>query len=928
MSAEQFKAMFRRATNGNDPLPYQERLALADSLPSLLDVPTGLGKTAATILAWIWRRRFCKTHRDSTPRRLVYCLPMRVLVEQTHRVAIDWLNRLRMLAEEAKEQYPNWSRPDGDLGDYPAAVYLLLGGEEQTDWALWPERDAILIGTQDMLLSRALNRGYGMSRYRWPVHFGLLNNDCLWVMDETQLMGSGLLTTAQLAAFGEKLWSRAKPSRFLWMSATLGDTFLDTRDRRDWHVLPGTKLELSADDLQSPAILTRLRAPKAIAVVKDRPKPSLILDEHAIHGVGRLSLLVFNTVPAAKKMFGELQAEASKPARRRKGPVPAFCLIHGRFRSGDRKRQLQQVEAFASQVDRETGAVPGSPGLVIVSTQVVEAGFDISSVRLWSEIAPWSSVVQRLGRLNREGRQPNALATFWRPKEERDGENKPDSPNAKRIGPYDKAAIDIGQRLLTEVQEAMGAGEEYRDALDQVSQSDISRDALQVAAECVIRPDDLLELFGTDHDLAGGFTNVSQFVRDSDRNVDAQVFWRDFSPKHAWRLDEQPPNRDELCAVPFFELRRFLGTKGGAWEWNAEINRWERRSAKDIWPGMTLMLPLSAGGYSDELGWTGVSNDKPTTLQAVDAKENVGLADEPDSQTDLWYPLPNHLADVNLDVATLVAALRPSDAVAQALQIAAHWHDWGKALPRWQRAVHSFAGRVRDRIQELLSNSETAIFHQLLGDWLPKWNPPSDADGTSVVWAKFPDVREIWMNRSLAKEDAKQLRRLLRVKFTPRVRHEAASALAAWDAWLSGDKQLSALAVFLIASHHGKVRTVLRSTWESDEVFGLKANDTLPPIPGYFSNTATMHFEPKHLGAHGVWDDDGMAFEMVSPSWTEVVADLLGTAMPNAKSSSDVIPDGEPQSLGPFALAFYEAILVAADIRASKRPGKAKQVQP
>src|SRR5437762_12957048 len=28
-----------------------------------------------------------------------------------------------------------------------------------------------------------------MSRYRWPMHFGSLNNDCLWVMDETQLMG-------------------------------------------------------------------------------------------------------------------------------------------------------------------------------------------------------------------------------------------------------------------------------------------------------------------------------------------------------------------------------------------------------------------------------------------------------------------------------------------------------------------------------------------------------------------------------------------------------------------------------------------------------------------------------------------------------------------------------------------------------------------
>ncbi len=29
-----------------------------------------------------------------------------------------------------------------------------------------------------------------MSRYRWPIHFGLLNNDELWAMDEMQLMAS------------------------------------------------------------------------------------------------------------------------------------------------------------------------------------------------------------------------------------------------------------------------------------------------------------------------------------------------------------------------------------------------------------------------------------------------------------------------------------------------------------------------------------------------------------------------------------------------------------------------------------------------------------------------------------------------------------------------------------------------------------------
>lgn len=59
-----------------------------------------------------------------------------------------------------------------------------------------------------------------MSRYRWPIHYALLNNDCLWVMDETQLMGAGLKTTAQLQGFREKFGTYG-PAHSLWMSATL-----------------------------------------------------------------------------------------------------------------------------------------------------------------------------------------------------------------------------------------------------------------------------------------------------------------------------------------------------------------------------------------------------------------------------------------------------------------------------------------------------------------------------------------------------------------------------------------------------------------------------------------------------------------------------------------------------------------------------------
>ena len=40
----------------------------------------------------------------------------------------------------------------------------MMGGEMSDTWDVHPERECILIGTQDMLLSRALNRGYTVAR--------------------------------------------------------------------------------------------------------------------------------------------------------------------------------------------------------------------------------------------------------------------------------------------------------------------------------------------------------------------------------------------------------------------------------------------------------------------------------------------------------------------------------------------------------------------------------------------------------------------------------------------------------------------------------------------------------------------------------------------------------------------------------------------
>ena len=231
---------FKRAT-GFDPYPYQTELAEDTSLSTLLKIPTGAGKTEATVLGWLYRRfgHPDEAVRDSVPRRLVYCLPMRTLVEQTVQRVDGWLDNLHLT---------------DDVG-----VVTLMGGEPRKQWYLEPEEPFIVVGTQEMLLSRALNRGYGMGYNVWPVEYGLLNNDCLWVMDEVQLMANGMPTSTQLAGLRGKLKTFG-PAQSVWMSATACPGWLSTID----HSSVGQVAKLGRDDLADPRLRKRRDALKLV----------------------------------------------------------------------------------------------------------------------------------------------------------------------------------------------------------------------------------------------------------------------------------------------------------------------------------------------------------------------------------------------------------------------------------------------------------------------------------------------------------------------------------------------------------------------------------------------------------------------------------------------------------------------------------------
>ncbi|MBE2203764.1 MAG: DEAD/DEAH box helicase [Chthoniobacterales bacterium] len=886
---ENFPAFFSRAFfDARQPYAFQTRLACGvkanSSAPEslthgtacasrLIDIPTGLGKTAAVVLAWLWNR---VAHSDPAahakwPRRLVYCLPMRTLVEQTHDETGRWLKNLGL--------------------DEQVGLHLLMGGEDAGEWDIHPERAAILIGTQDMLLSRALNRGYGMSRYRWPIHFGLLNNDCLWVMDETQLMGPGLGTACQLEAFRnpapQGFESFGGNGSVTWyLSATSNLDLLKTRDWRDVprseeFVFGLTDEEKAATDGDIPR---RRNAAKRLELksgshfgditAAGAPVSSILAEHrHMLEAIGNdtdlpaRTLIICNTVDRAMAVHQQLATEK-----------PDGCdllLLHSRFRPVERSAQMERL----GSVDRT--AFP--KGQIVVATQVIEAGVDVSSGILWSEVAPLASLVQRLGRLNRAG---EFNESNWQPlavivgiglenapqRENKEAKEKRERENAKRCLPYGLAACETAWTSL----DILNAN---------ASPANLATIQPEIAASIPRCPyslqhHELLDFFDTDANLSLGFTDVSPFVRGLDEDTDIQVLWRESWLQKDGEEGTREPGftpdfqRDELCSVPIGKALKARDILNQGWIWRGKDAGWASVRDAGLAPGMTILLPLTAGGYDEQAGWTGNTdnNRHSSPYKPQKTKTDEDLLSYLDNG---WRSIAAHTCDVGDELTSLLDVLLPKyESERSALLAAAPWHDVGKNHPDWQSAVVSALGKAG-----IDGKDEHKPFAKFSLSESPRLRGLTDAD--------------------LRKEIAR-LKRL----FRPGLAHEVASALAfrqAEQARLGHDRDTdlaSLLAEYVIMSHHGRVRKVLR--------------DEIPRNPKDAKDTETVR------GIAGGTELPAVVINDESLGCKDLATDCR--KMGRGADGHESYTRGVLRLLdhyGPFRLAYFEAVFRSADIRAS-----------
>lgn len=886
MSVNNFTAWFTGFTGHAAPRDWQSELAAAPGCRDrLVRVPTGLGKTEGVLAAWSFHRLH---HADDTwPRRLVWCLPMRVLVEQTAEVA-------RALAARV----PEAQRP---------GVYVAMGGEGAGDWFLHPERPAIVVGTQDMLLSRALNRGYASARARWPVEFGLLNHDALWVMDEVQLMDVGLATSAQLQSFRET--DRAKglrPCHTWWMSATLQPEWLRTVDAAAHH----------ANWVREPCGVPAARrtgglweVPKALATASIGPDDAAalarrVLDAHAELAdgeFGRITLVVCNTVARACETFDALRAA---------GRTGDLELVHGRFRPHERAAWRERFLSRAA-------CAPGADRIV-VATQVVEAGVDISAGCLVTELAPWPSLVQRFGRCARYGGRGTVLVA---------------NRGREVAAPYDPRELESAWAALQQLAER-GVGIEALEAHEEALAADERARLYPYAPAHLLLRREFDELFDTTPDLTGADVDVSRFIRSGDER-DLHAFWLNVpkakkGEKPPRPADERQPQQHELCAVPFLTAREWLCEKDKsklkaskrAWVWDWLDGEWVPTTREALLPGRVVCVAADAGGYSIERGFdpnsqaavTEVPREQPAGARTD--SDDTRAEQEARSFTD-WKTVACHTAEVTAAVNELTAAVQLPPELARVLELAARFHDWGKAHPAFQNMLF----HKREKIEGLRA-----------------WAMAKAAKTVPPVKARyFAGANESDERRGFRHELASALGlfALLRayrpehpallgpwVEVLPQIGKTLPAAEPAPNSPLLA--QLLAcsardfdLLAYLVASHHGKVRVTLHAA-PTDQVYRDRDGRGLP-IRGVR--------EGDHLPAIAL-----VAGEPELPAVALALSPATLGLSPTTGISWRERCSGVLDRFGPAALAYLEALLRAADVRASQLttgdPALAKEVTP
>ncbi|MDA8333943.1 MAG: type I-U CRISPR-associated helicase/endonuclease Cas3, partial [Peptococcaceae bacterium] len=373
-----------------------------NQLPRRCDLPTGAGKTSIAAIWLLALARQAAEGPPSLPRRLVYVVNRRTVVDQATVEVEKLAARLAEAAADPRSGLKDVAEALESLRAFPAAgpsapMYVSTLRGQRADNGLWkrdPAALALIIGTVDMVGSRLLFSGYGDGKYFRPLHAGLLGIDTMIVHDEAHLtpaFGHLLEQVKQLQSQFAGMLQGAKPMVVVELSATLSGAH-------------GEVFRLSQADYDDGVLVKRLRPPGGkrlrLSEVSSDNVDNRIVELATQHEQEGVPVVIFlSTVGMAKRVRAGLEKRLGKPA-----VIERVRLLTGILRGQERdslavsdnifrRFLLSSGESFASH--KET--------CYLIATAAGEVGVDIDAAHGVCDLSSLTSMVQRLGRINRSG---------------------------------------------------------------------------------------------------------------------------------------------------------------------------------------------------------------------------------------------------------------------------------------------------------------------------------------------------------------------------------------------------------------------------------------------------------------------------------------------------------------------------------------------
>ncbi len=512
---DDFRKNFEELT-GFPPFEWQKRLYRDfrnGDIPSMLDVATGLGKTSVITIWYLALKAGAVV-----PRRLVYVVDRRAVVDQATTVA-----------DEIKER----SRDD------TLRVSTLRGQHvDNREWLADPAAPVIVVGTVDMIGSRLLFSGYGVSRKMRPYHAGLLGADTLIVLDEAHLVPPCEKLLEAIAngteAFGPCEYKDREiipPFKLLSLSATGREDSSDRlNEKKVFRLLP--------EDQTNGVVRKRLEARKrlTIQVLDDAPDLVPKLVEQAWNlsnkqGPARVLIYCDRREDALK-----VKNKINEKSKNQRMEAVSQLLVGG--------RRVYEREALSDWLKRhgflgDAEALPEQPTFLI-ATSAGEVGVDLDADHMVCDLVEWERMVQRLGRVNRRGNGNACVEVIAAPRTNKPGEEQKSREwqkewkellarlrkpldSLRRVGAQDER--DASPGAILELKERAESCSELREAIEAATTPTPLRPALTRALV------DAWSLTSLDKHT-GRPDDIQPWLRgwEEDQQPQTTVVWRKYLP--------------------------------------------------------------------------------------------------------------------------------------------------------------------------------------------------------------------------------------------------------------------------------------------------------------------------------------------------------------------------------------------------------------